>query len=205
MVLDSYRSKSDRILIPISRPFMALDPDIISLLSLIMALLAGVLFYMGGTLRDGSLVLIILSALFDAIDGKVARLTGKQSSRGDLVDHVLDRYSDVALLAGFIFSDVAQLSVGIFALIGVMLTSYMGTQSQALGLKRDYSGVLGRADRLAVMILFVLIQIIFPFRLHVWLLLITPTNLMLLWFAIAGNVTALSRFRRAYASLSKSP
>ncbi|MEM3676304.1 MAG: CDP-alcohol phosphatidyltransferase family protein [Thermoplasmataceae archaeon] len=202
MVLDSYRSKSDRILVPLSRPFLRVNPDKISLLSLICAIVAGVLFYLGGLLIIGSLIFIVLSAMFDAIDGKVARLAGKESMRGDLVDHVLDRYSDVALIAGFMFSIHSQLVVGVFALIGVMLTSYMGTQSQALGLKRDYSGILGRADRLMVMVVFVVIQILFPFHFSLWVLLLTPTNIMLLWFAFAGNITAASRFRRAFLALS---
>ena len=56
---------------------------------------------------------LVLSALFDAIDGKVARLRNMSSKRGDLMDHVLDRYSDTLIMLGFIFSVHAQVWVGL--------------------------------------------------------------------------------------------
>lgn len=204
MVLDSYRGTADKILIPLSRPFMKANPNTISVFSLVFAGLTGLFFYLGGILLLASFVTLVLSALFDAIDGKVARLRNMSSKKGDLLDHVLDRYSDILIMLGFIFSIHAQVWVGLLAVIGVLLTSYLGVQSQALGLKRNYSGILGRADRLVFMLVFILLQFFIAYHATFYGLLITPINVLLVWFAIAGNVTAVMRFRDTYSALGPS-
>ena len=78
----------------------------------------------------------------------------------------------------------------------MLLTSYMGTQSQAVGAQRNYGGLLGRADRLVLLIVFPLIQhIILHTNLQAQLpLQLTVLELVLLYFAIVGNLTALQRF-----------
>ncbi len=204
MVLDSYRSLADRILLPLTRPLMKVNPNFISVMSLVFAGITGLLFYIGGLYMLISFFTLLLSAAFDAIDGKLARLKNMASRRGDLVDHVFDRYADVFILLGFILSKYAQLSIGVVAVIGVMLTSYMGTQAQALGLKRNYSGILGRADRLVFMLVFILIQFFIPFSFTSHGMLITPIEVLLIWFAIAGNVTAVKRFSDSYRELGSS-
>ena len=45
---------------------------------------------------------IILSGLLDAIDGVLARTTGKVTRFGGFFDSVLDRYSDILFLSGII-------------------------------------------------------------------------------------------------------
>ncbi len=204
MVLDSYRGTADKFLIPLSKPFMKINPNTISLFSLIFAGLTGLLFYLGGVLILASFVTLLLSALFDAIDGKVARMRNLSSKRGDLMDHVLDRYSDILIMLGFVFSIHAQMWIGLLAVIGVLLTSYLGVQSQALGLRRNYSGILGRADRLVLMLLFILLQFFIAYHAVLYGILITPINILLIWFAIAGNITAVMRFRDTYSALGPS-
>ena len=204
MVLDSYRSLADRILLPLTRPLMKVNPNFISVMSLVFAGITGLLFYIGGLYMLISFFTLLLSAAFDAIDGKLARLKNMASRRGDLVDHVFDRYADVFILLGFILSKYAQLSIGVVAVIGVMLTSDTGTQAQALGLKRNYSGILGRADRLVFMLVFILIQFFIPFSFTSHGMLITPIEVLLIWFAIAGNVTAVKRFSDSYRELGSS-
>ena len=204
MVLDSYRGTADKFLIPLSKPFMNINPNTISLFSLIFAGLTGLLFYLGGVLILASFVTLLLSALFDAIDGKVARMRNLSSKRCDLMDHVLDRYSDILIMLGFVFSIHAQMWIGLLAIIGVLLTSYLGVQSQALGLRRNYSGILGRADRLVLMLIFILLQFFIAYHAVLYGILITPINILLIWFAIAGNITAVMRFRDTYSALGPS-
>ncbi len=204
MVLDSYRGTADKFLIPLSKPFMNINPNTISLFSLIFAGLTGLLFYLGGVLILASFVTLLLSALFDAIDGKVARMRNLSSKRGDLMDHVLDRYSDILIMLGFVFSIHAQMWIGLLAIIGVLLTSYLGVQSQALGLRRNYSGILGRAERLVLMLIFILLQFFIAYHAVLYGILITPINILLIWFAIAGNITAVMRFRDTYSALGPS-
>src|SRR3990170_524949 len=78
-----------------------ISPNTLSAIAFGAAVLAGLAFYLGGGLFLGlAFLLVLANALFDALDGKVAKLTGKASARGDFLDHVLDRYADVVILTG---------------------------------------------------------------------------------------------------------
>jgi CDP-diacylglycerol--glycerol-3-phosphate 3-phosphatidyltransferase/archaetidylinositol phosphate synthase len=43
--------------------------------------------------------------------------------------------------------------IGVAAVVGTLLTSYLGVQAQAVGVGRYYGGILGRADRLVIIML----------------------------------------------------
>ena len=161
------------------------------------AFLAGVFFTMDATyfLVAGAMA-VAANGLLDALDGKIARLQAKDSKRGDFVDHVIDRYADVFILAGVALGAHCSVFVGLFAIIGVMLASYMGTQAQALGLRREYRGILGRADRLALLIAIPLVQYVLMSLDADFAVDIAGYSLigwMMLYFGIAGNVTAVQR------------
>ncbi len=78
-----------------------------------------------------SLVAVALASLFDALDGKLARMKGVASKRGDLLDHVIDRFSDIFILAGLAFS-TSQRCLGLFGMEGVLMTSYMAPSPRPL-------------------------------------------------------------------------
>ena len=99
MVLNRFRPAADRFLAPVAARLANVDPNLISWGALFAAVIAGIGFYLGGALfLLVALVLILLSAYLDALDGKVAKMFGKASPRGDFIDHVFDRYADVFLL-----------------------------------------------------------------------------------------------------------
>ncbi len=198
-MLDSYRSKIDWFLTPLSKVFIKLNPNAISVLSLVLAAAAGISYYYGLLLP--AFFAILFSALFDAIDGKVARLRNISSKRGDMIDHTFDRYSDIFIILGFSFSAFGNVYLGLFAIIGILMTSYMGTQSQALGLNRLYAGIMGRADRLVLMMIFIIVQIFIRTFYYSPVVSITPTNLILIIFGIVGNLTAVQRFAISYKKL----
>ncbi len=203
MVLDSMRSKVDPMLLPLALKFKRFNPDFISYLAIVFAAITGVFYYLSlPYFLLGAFIALVLSSLFDALDGRVARLQKISSKRGDLLDHVFDRYADIFIILGITFSTYGNVAIGLAAIIGVMLTSYMGTQSQALGLKRNYSGILGRADRLVFMLVAIILQIIITGSVPVYGIKIDVSTILLLWFAIGGNITALMRFRDAYIALS---
>src|SRR2546427_5039354 len=161
MVLDRYRAFADRILVPVASRLMRVNPNLVSWVAFLGAVGAGVAFFFGGAGFLGlALGLILVNAYLDALDGKIAKMTGKASLRGDFLDHVLDRYADVFMIGGIAFSAYCDLRIGTFALLGVLLTSYMGTQAQAVGQGRRYAGLLGRADRLVLLFLGGLLQLI---------------------------------------------
>ncbi|MFA5897215.1 MAG: CDP-alcohol phosphatidyltransferase family protein [Thermoplasmata archaeon] len=198
MVLDRFRPAADRLLVPAAKRLLNVNPNAVSWAALLTAIGAGVSFTRGGPwfLAYG-LVLILASAYLDALDGKIARLANKASARGDFLDHVFDRYADVFLLGGVAFSLYCRLWIGVLAIVGVMLTSYMGTQAQAVGQGRRYAGILGRADRLVLLFLGGLLQLLAaPGGGVVWGIdpvAFQPLEWFMVLFAVLGNLTAIQR------------
>ena len=198
MVLDRWRRLGDAILDPLARRLRRVSPDALSWAALLSAAFAGLAFYLGGgvLLALGALF-AFLNALLDALDGKVAKLTGRASRRGDFLDHVLDRYADVLMLGGIALGPYCPVWLGLLAIVGVLLTSYMGTQAQAVGAGRDYGGLLGRADRLVILIAAVLLQAAVDpghgILLGAGVLSFTVLGWAMVLFAILGNVTAIQR------------
>lgn len=213
MVLDSKRASVDFALAPVARKLINVNPNMISWAGLILALACGVVFWLSGTEgNEWMLVLgafmVIVSGYFDALDGKVAKLSGKAGPKGDYLDHVFDRYADVFMIGGVAFCAAwCDPYLGMLALIGVLLTSYMGTQAQAIGAPRLYAGLLGRADRVVLSTLFPLIQYIMIQlgygTLDIAGFSITWMEIMMLWFAVVGNLTAIQRAIITWRNLGK--
>lgn len=203
MVLDSKRDSVEFILDPLSKALSKFNPNTLSWVAFVLAIVAGLLIYFSYgdywyILLPLAAIVVILSGFFDAIDGKVARMTFKSSKRGDLLDHVLDRYADVIMIGSVAVSAWCSPYIGILAIIGVLLTSYMGTQCQAIGAGRLYSGLLGRADRVVLLTLAPIVQVIYmAITDSAWITIgdysITIFGIVMLWFAIIGNLTAVQR------------
>ena len=128
-----------------------------------------------------------------------SKITGKASRRGDFLDHILDRYADVLILGGITLGPFCYQWpwLGLLAIIGVLLTSYMGTQAQAVGAGRIYAGVLGRADRLVILFGAALLQAAYDPDSLVVLGIDPARYTVLAWtmavFAVLGNLTAIQR------------
>ena len=209
MVLDGHRSKVDFALEPVARRFIKVDPNLISWVGLILAFVSGLLMYLSYSahmlLLLGAAV-VLISGYFDALDGKVAKLAGKASKKGDYLDHVFDRYADMFMIGGVAFSAWCNPYVGMLALVGVLLTSYMGTQAQAVGAPRLYAGLLGRADRVVLSTAFPIIQFIgLQFGYGSFDILgyeLTWMAMMMIWFALVGNLTAVQRAMTTWKNMS---
>jgi archaetidylinositol phosphate synthase len=210
MVLDSKRSAVDFALTPVAKKLINVNPNMISWAGLILALVSGIILYFSfechWLLLLGALM-VIVSGYFDALDGKVAKLAGKASKKGDYLDHVFDRYADVFMIGGVAVSAWCNPYLGMLALVGVLLTSYMGTQAQAIGAPRLYAGLLGRADRVVLSTLFPLIQFVailvgYPY-IEIGDISISWMEIMIIYFAIVGNATAIQRAIITWKNLNK--
>ena len=200
MVADDYREVGAKILDPIAKN-IPLGPMSISFLSLLTAIASGYSFYTvqydlsnKEFLLLGS-ALVFLTAVLDALDGIVARKRGLSSKRGDLVDHTLDRVADILIIGGIALGPLVNTEVGFTAIIGVLMLSYMGTQAQAVGAGREYAGLLGRADRLIVLML---VPIVHFFNQEY-----NYMELMCYAFAIICTLSAIYRFQRIWAELEE--
>ena len=199
MVADNFREFGTKILNPIARA-MPIGPMGVSVVSLLTAIGAGYSFYMA-TMEEREWLLIgalmvFLTAVFDALDGIVARMKEIASRRGDLLDHTLDRVADVIILGGVALSSMVDITAGFGAIIGVLMLSYMGTQAQAVGAGREYAGLLGRADRLVILVMIPIIQY-FSDGYQEW----NYMTLMCYAFAIVCTLSAIYRFNKIWAEL----
>ena len=208
MVLNSFRKEADTIILPIAKKMKNISPNTLTWLAFLSAVIAGILFYLSDPHFIFLASLFILSnSFFDAMDGRVAKLTGKADRKGDFLDHTLDRYADIFILGGVAFSSTCRLSIGLIAILGVLLTSYMGTQAHAVGVGRDYGGIAGRADRLILLIFIPIIYFIlinfYTANFTIFDINFTLIETMMIWFALAGNYTAIKRGVSAWKDLKK--
>ncbi|MUV61696.1 CDP-alcohol phosphatidyltransferase family protein [Halobacterium sp. CBA1126] len=199
MTLDSYRDLATRLTRPWVRAAVKVGatPNAVSVVAFLFAVAAAAAFY-GATpvLYAVGALCVVVNGWLDLLDGALARELGTDSVAGDLLDHVLDRYADVVVVAG-LAAGIGRYDLGLAAVTGVLLTSYLGTQAQAVGLDRVYGGLLGRADRLALVGitggLSVFVPAVGGFSLVAWLLAL---------FAVVGHLTAVQRFVSAWRQLS---
>ena len=201
MTLDQFRPLANRVLAPFvdAADRVGLTPDAISVIAFVLAVCAAGAFYLAGETTLwylGGALLVFASGWLDLLDGALARRQRVASTAGDLLDHVLDRYADIVIIGG-IAAGIDEYALGFAAVTGVVMTSYLGTQAQAVGLDRVYGGLLGRADRL------VLVGIVATLTAAVPLPIVglTLVGWLLVLFAIVGHVTALQRFYGAMVAL----
>lgn len=99
-----------------------------------------------------------LTALFDVLDGTVARRTGKSSTFGAFLDSTLDRVADGAVLGGLavfyalnpVHHNVPMMAVCLVGLIGAYMTSYIRARAEALGLDAKV-GMVQRPERVVLL------------------------------------------------------
>ena len=99
-----------------------------------------------------------LTAIFDVLDGTVARRTGRETKFGAFYDSSLDRISDGAILAGltvFYATDTSRHSVPMVvvclaAILGTFLTSYTRARAEGLGVDAKV-GLIQRAERVVLL------------------------------------------------------
>jgi len=201
MTLGRLRPLADRLTAPLvaacSR--IGVGPNGVSVLAAVGALGAGGVFVLAG--QDSRLyavgaVLVFANGVLDLVDGALARELGTDSPAGDLLDHVLDRYADIFLIVG-LAAGIDRYGLGLAAITGVLMTSYLGTQAQAVGLERVYGGLLGRADRLALVGTVGVATALAPDPVRG----LTLVGWLLVVFAVLGHLTALQRFSRCRRAL----
>jgi len=149
-----------RLVGPLARAFIrgGIHPNIITTVGTLIVIGAGVAFGFG-KIRLGGL-LLLLSGIFDILDGQVARLGGMTTTFGAFYDSTLDRVGESAVFAGlalyFLQGGVpaaqAPLAVGLAmtALVSSLLVSYTRARAEGLGLECTV-GIAARAERILLL------------------------------------------------------
>ncbi|HUG52557.1 MAG TPA: CDP-alcohol phosphatidyltransferase family protein [Vicinamibacteria bacterium] len=144
-----------------------------------------------GLLRTGGLVALFAS-VFDMLDGRVARLRGRETKFGAFLDSTMDRYSDMLLYMGLLLlyarMDRTPYMVLVWvAAFGSFMTSYARARAESL-IPRCTVGLLERPERIVLLVVGAV------------------TNRMgaALWIiAVLANVTAIQRVVYTYVELKK--
>jgi phosphatidylinositol phosphate synthase len=138
-----------------------------------------------------------LTALFDVLDGTVARRTGKSSTFGAFLDSTLDRVADGAVMGGLavfyalnpIHHNVPMMAVCLVGLIGAYMTSYIRARAEALGLDAKV-GMVQRPERV---VLLSAPQAFFGLALHGLVL-----GAIVVFLSVTAWITVIQRMKFVY-------
>lgn len=183
-----FRSRVDKGVGPIGTALgrTRLSPDHLTALGLLMAVPAAVAI---GTGRIGlGLILLIVSAVPDLLDGALAKASGKASTRGAFFDSVADRVTDGLILGGVAWylqtTHRGHAALLPFAILAVsMLISYERAKAELLGFSAK-GGLMERAERIILLCIGLVASVI-----------LVP----ILWgMLILTSITAVQRFVKVW-------
>lgn len=131
------------------------SPNVLTTVGTLFTVAGGAAFATGHIRTAGWIV--GLTAIFDVLDGTVARRTGQATVFGAFYDSTLDRVADGALLGGIawyfatdpVYHSLPMLGVSLFAIVGTFLVSYARARAEGLGLDAKV-GVMQRAERVVL-------------------------------------------------------
>jgi len=187
---------------------LRITPNQISLLSLAAGILCAYLFFQREFLL-GALALF-LSAIFDLIDGSVARKTGAHTNFGAVFDWIVDKYVDALALLGIGLSGIAIVSQYIavppIADFGIVALAIIGSLMNTF-IKPVVYAEIGYKEKVEGKIDDPLEGVGFFGRPETFLVLIVGGVLGVIWtsviiIAVCTNLSALQRILYLYKTLS---
>ena len=147
-----------RVTAPLGRSLarIGITPNIVTLIGAAGVIAGALYFYPRGLLYAGSVVITVF-ALFDMLDGAVARAKDASSEFGAFLDSSLDRVADASIFAGLMWwfvgdgDDPVLAGLTLFCLIGGFMVSYLKARAEGLGVNCDV-GVAERTERLVIIL-----------------------------------------------------
>jgi len=145
---------------PVARAFIrgGVHPNLITTLGTLVVIASGAAFGLGEIRLGGALLLV--SGLFDILDGQVARLGGMTTTFGAFYDSTLDRVGESAVFAGILFyflgggvppeRALVAAGVALTALVASLLVSYARARAEGLGVECKV-GIAARAERILLL------------------------------------------------------
>ena len=181
------------------RLFARVHPDILTITGLGLNGIACSLFALSGGrgyvrpdwLLYGGLVTLV-AAVFDMLDGRVARLRGRETKFGAYLDSTMDRYSDMLLYLGLLVLYARLDRTGLMVLVwvaafGSFMTSYARARAESL-IPRCPVGLMERPERVVLIIAGAILN----------------KMVAVLWIiAILSNITAIQRVVYTYVELKR--
>ncbi len=182
MLSERLREWTQGVRAPIARVLggLGISPNGLTVLGYLLNLLVAYVLATGRLQVGG--ILVALAALFDALDGAVAREMGQTSTFGAFFDSVMDRFSEATVLFGLFlwYSQIGartELALIYVTIVGSLMVSYARARAEGLGVQCKV-GLLTRFERVALLIIGLLIR---------------RVPLVLWVMAVLTNFTALQR------------
>jgi phosphatidylinositol phosphate synthase len=191
-----------RLIDPVANWFVkrGVHPNTITIVGTVCTAVGGII-YATGHIRTGGFFLGI-TALFDVLDGTVARRSNKSSTFGAFLDSTLDRLADGFVLGGLavfyatspIHGSVSLMVTALLGLVGAFLTSYTRARAESLGLDAKV-GLLQRPERV---VLLSAPQALFGLVLNGWVLAI-----IIVILTVTAWITVVQRVVYVYTATTR--
>ena len=190
-----FRTPIDRAVKPIGSWLRrtGLSPDHLTVVGLVIGIGAAIAIGAGYLLLG--LLLVILAALPDLLDGALAKASGAASQRGAFFDSTVDRITDALLMGGIAWylasEESAHMAILPFAVSAVSsVISYQRAKAESLGLDAK-GGLMERAERIVL----ICVGLAFSFLLVpiLWLMLLLT------------SITAIQRFVKVWRQAAVAP
>ena len=174
-----------------------MTPDHLTIVGLLVAVGAAVAIGAGHI--TWGLILVILAALPDLLDGALAKASGAASQRGAFLDSTVDRVTDAFLLGGVAYyfathkdPRLAVLPYAVSAL--AMVISYQRAKAESLGLNAK-GGLMERAERIVLLCIGLLLE---P-----W---VDDALVWVMWLMLVLiTITAVQRFVKVWKQAAVAP
>jgi CDP-diacylglycerol---glycerol-3-phosphate 3-phosphatidyltransferase len=135
---------------PIERALTGrVSPNAITAVSLLLCGITGLAA--GAGLLAAAVWLYTLAGILDVLDGRLARIGGKQTASGALFDSVSDRWGELFVFAGFAWylRETPWLLAVLGAFGASMMVSYTRARAEGLGVELS-GGMMQRAERIVL-------------------------------------------------------
>jgi len=194
LVSSKLKKRFEEVVLAGVKPFadVGVTPNMVTFLGLLASFASALCYYswaFSPLLLPAAGLLILLSGLFDAVDGVIARITNKVTAFGGFFDSVSDRYADAIVLTGVTLGGLCNPIAGFAALIGSLMVSYTRSRAEAAGMAMAGVGLAERAERMIILATMTFIAI--------WWL--DALNYGIILLAILSHLTVIQRaqhFRR---------
>ena len=164
---EAIRNISQPILLPVVKALASFEvhPNVISITCFLGFLLSAYFIAEGDFVIAG--ICLIIFAPLDAIDGALARFSGKVTRFGAFLDSTLDRYGEIAIFLGFTYFYLIQkqmlgVILSFLAITGSLMVSYTRARAEGAGFECKI-GFLTRFERLLLLIIALIFDLCLPF------------------------------------------
>src|SRR3989454_12049607 len=176
---------------------VGLAPNSVTGVGFLLTLVAS-LFYSTGFgsvwLVSGAVLVLLVGAYFDAVDGAMARRYHQISKMGGILDSVLNRVGEITLYAGLLAGGLVPGWLSLWALSASLMVSYVRARVDVEGVKLKGVGLAERPERLLILLLATIFVALNSLSLEFGVSLI----------ALSSTVTIVERLYRARVVLSGS-